>query len=73
MNSDSESKTSTFKRPDGREYVLNIPNEALTNGVVVGSDNPSAPINVWRVSMENKLTKKYYREKSIDLVSKGIK
>lgn len=62
----SLNKTCGFRRPDNKEYILDIPNEVLDNGRVVGSSNPSAPINVWIKSMEESLTTKYYRDLAID-------
>ena len=65
-HTDSTTKTCGFRRPDGKEYILDIPNEALTRDRVVGSDNPSAPINVWIRSMEDSLTTRYYRDLTLD-------
>ena len=65
-NTNSQNITCGFKRPDNKEYILDIPNEVLDNGRVVGNSNPSAPINVWIKSMEESLTTKYYRELAID-------
>lgn len=65
-NTNGQNITCGFKRPDDKEYILDIPNEVLDNGRVVGNSNPSAPINVWIKSMEESLTTKYYRELAID-------
>lgn len=59
-------QTIGFKRPDNKEYILDIPNEFLENGLnfrrVVGG--PS--LHSWIKSMEESLTTKYYRELAID-------
>lgn len=65
-NTDSQTKTCGFRRPDDMEYILDIPDEALDNGRVVGNSNPSAPINVWIRSMEEALTTRYYRDLALD-------
>lgn len=63
---DSATKTCGFRRPDEKEYILDIPEHALDRGRVVGSSDPSAPINVWIKSMEDSLTTRYYRDLSLD-------
>ena len=65
-NTDGQTKTCGFRRPDEKEYILDIPDEALDNGSVVGNSNPSAPINVWIRSMEESLTTRYYRDLALD-------
>lgn len=65
-NTDSRTKTCGFRRPDGLEYILDIPDEALDNGRVVGNSSPSAPINVWMKNMEDSLTTRYYRDLALD-------